>query len=166
MATIGWIRPNATSTPFHRPQATAASSEPKMTTGKGTKLYVGSPTTAVMLPWRLSPMILGSMRMQATDAEIAMTAPTDRSTPPVAMTRVIPIASTTVGALLRRMSTRLPYRWPSLTSRPKNPGTKIRSNSRMTPRAMIGTSSRLPRSPPTSTAGRRAVTLASPRSRA
>ncbi len=46
--------------------------------------------------------------MQATDAAIAMIAPTDRSTPPVAMTRVIPMASTSVGALLRRMSTTLP----------------------------------------------------------
>ncbi len=53
-------------------------------------------------------MIRGSMRMQATDAAIAITAPTERSTPPVAMTRVMPIARTTVGALLRRMSTRLP----------------------------------------------------------
>ncbi len=48
--------------------------------------------------------------MHATEAEMAMTAPTDRSTPPVAITTVMPIASTTVGALLRRMSIRLPYR--------------------------------------------------------
>ena len=63
-----------------------------------------------MSPDRLTPTIRGSMRMHATDAEMAMTAPTERSTPPVAMTRVMPIARTTVGALLRRMSMRLPYR--------------------------------------------------------
>ena len=72
------------------------------------KLYVGSPTTAVMFPCRLTPTILGSIRMQATDAAIAITAPTERSTPPVAMTSVMPSARTTVGTLLRRMSTRLP----------------------------------------------------------
>ena len=48
--------------------------------------------------------------MHATEAEMAITAPTDRSTPPVAMTMVMPMASTTVGALSRRMSMRLPYR--------------------------------------------------------
>ena len=39
---------------------------------------------------------------------MAIVAPTDRSTPPVAITSVMPIARMTVGALLRRMSTRLP----------------------------------------------------------
>ena len=48
------------------------------------------------------------MRIAATDAEIAMTAPTDRSTPPVAITSVIPSARSMTGAPLRGMSMRLP----------------------------------------------------------
>ena len=63
-----------------------------------------------MSPERPTPTIRGSIRMQATDAVMAMTAPTDRSTPPVAITSVMPIARMTVGALFRTMSTRLPYR--------------------------------------------------------
>ena len=38
----------------------------------------------------------------------ATTAPTERSMPPVAITNVMPIASSIVGAPLRRMSIRLP----------------------------------------------------------
>ena len=48
------------------------------------------------------------MRIAATDAEIAMTAPTDRSTPPVAITSVMPMASSMIVEPLRGMSTRLP----------------------------------------------------------
>jgi hypothetical protein len=39
---------------------------------------------------------------------IATTEPTDRSMPPVAMTSVIPTATSASGALARRMSTGLP----------------------------------------------------------
>jgi hypothetical protein len=59
------------------------------------------------------------------------------------MTSVIPMARMTVGALLRRMSTRLPKRWPSRTWRLKNPGTKMKSNSRISPRATDGSRRRL-----------------------
>ena len=41
-------------------------------------------------------------------AEIAITAPTERSTPPVAITNVIPIATSMSGAPLLKMSMRLP----------------------------------------------------------
>ena len=61
-----------------------------------------------MSPESVNPTLRGSMRIAATEAEMAMTAPTERSTPPVAMTTVMPIASRMVGALLRRMSMRLP----------------------------------------------------------
>ncbi len=61
-----------------------------------------------MSPESVNPTFLGSIRMAATEAEMAMTAPTERSTPPVAITTVMPIASRMVGALLRRMSMRLP----------------------------------------------------------
>ena len=44
------------------------------------------------------------MIVSATAPEIAMTAPTDRSMPRVAMTRVMPSATSISGALWRRMS--------------------------------------------------------------
>ena len=49
-----------------------------------------------------------TMRVQATAAEIAAIAPTERSMPRVAMTRVMPRATSSTGALLRTMSMRLP----------------------------------------------------------
>ena len=45
---------------------------------------------------------------QATAPAIAMMAPTERSMPRVAMTSVMPSATSMSGALLRRMSMRLP----------------------------------------------------------
>ena len=74
----------------------------------------------------------------AIDAEIAMIAPTDRSTPPVAITSVMPMASSMIVDPLRRMSTRFPNRWPSTVSSAKKPGTAIRSKRRIMPRAMSG----------------------------
>ncbi len=46
-----------------------------------------------MSPESVKPTFRGSIRMAATEAEMAMTAPTERSTPPVAITTVMPIAS-------------------------------------------------------------------------
>ncbi len=43
-------------------------------------------------------------------AEIAITAPTERSMPPVAITNVIPIATKMSGAPLLKISMRLPYK--------------------------------------------------------
>ena len=48
------------------------------------------------------------MSSVATDAEIAMTAPTDRSMPPVAITSVMPIASSMTGTPFRSTSTSEP----------------------------------------------------------
>ena len=48
--------------------------------------------------------------MQAVEAAMAMTAPTDRSTPPVAITSVIPMARMMIGVLFRRTSIKLPKR--------------------------------------------------------
>ena len=45
------------------------------------------------------------MWMQATAPAIAATAPTERSIPRVAMTSVMPSATSSTGALLRTMST-------------------------------------------------------------
>ena len=44
------------------------------------------------------------MMVSATAPEIAICAPTDRSMPRVAITRVMPSATSMSGALLRRMS--------------------------------------------------------------
>ncbi len=38
VATIGWIRKNATSMPFHRPHTMATTSDTRITTGIGAKL--------------------------------------------------------------------------------------------------------------------------------
>ena len=53
------------------------------------------------------------MYIDAHEPEIAATAPTERSMPRVAMTSVIPSATSTTGAARRRMSTGAPYRLPS-----------------------------------------------------
>ena len=47
---------------------------------------------------------------QANAPAMAPTAPTDRSMPRVAITRVMPTATINVGAPLRRMSIKLPNR--------------------------------------------------------
>ncbi len=49
-----------------------------------------------------------SRMLHATAPEMAATAPTERSMPRVAMTSVMPMATISVGAPLRRMSMRLP----------------------------------------------------------
>ena len=53
------------------------------------------------------------MWAQASAPLTATTAPTERSMPREAITRVMPSATSMVGAPLRRMSIRLPNRWPS-----------------------------------------------------
>ncbi len=88
-------------------------------------------------------MITGFIITAATEAAIAITAPTERSTPPVAMTSVIPSASRHTVDPLRRMSIRVPYRLPSRVSSRNTRGTKIRSNSRMIASATSGKNSRL-----------------------
>ena len=102
------MRPYETSTPFQRPHNVATTSGTRMTAHIGAQLYPGSLIRSPILPDRFVPRMLGLSMMQATEDEIAMTAPTDRSTPPVAITSVIPIARITVGALFRRTSIRFP----------------------------------------------------------
>ena len=55
---------------------------------------------------------------------MATTAPTEMSMPRVAITSVMPSATTISGAARLRMSTRLPYRCPSRHSRCRKPGLK------------------------------------------
>jgi hypothetical protein len=52
--------------------------------------------------------MVGFIMIAATDALMAMTAPTERSTPPVAITRVMPIARIIVGEPWTRMSMTFP----------------------------------------------------------
>lgn len=58
---------------------------------------------------RCAPVALLSLGMTL----MAMTAPTDRSMPPVAITSVMPIASSATGAARLRISIGLPNRRPS-----------------------------------------------------
>ena len=80
------------------------------------------------MPTAISTVIDGvglddeSMNVVAAAAEIAATAPTDRSMPRVEITRVIPRATSSVGAVRRRMVIRLPNRLPSTTRMSKKIG--------------------------------------------
>src|SRR5690349_23116213 len=78
------------------------------------------------------------MRVQATAAEMAAMAPTERSMPRVAITRVMPRATSSTGALLRTMSMRLPYRWPSCIRMSRNPGFATTLTTSSTSRARTG----------------------------
>jgi hypothetical protein len=72
----------------------------------------------------------------ATAPEIAMTAPTDRSTPLVAMTMVMPIARIATGPPRFKTSIRLPKKRPSCHVTVKNPGNRIRLTSKTAASAM------------------------------
>ena len=127
VATIGWMPITETSAPFHRPRTTATSSE----TSTAVMTVVTEPGS-------------GESRMieQASAPAIAPTAPTERSIPRVAITRVIPIATISVGAPLRRMSIRLPNRWPSLISIRKKPGKATMLTTNSTSSSTTGQNSR------------------------
>ena len=84
---IGWMSRNATSTPFQSPHSSPSASETASTTGTG---------------WPSATSVA------ATAPVIAMTAPTDRSMPRVAITSVMPIASSATGATRTPTSIRLP----------------------------------------------------------
>src|ERR1051326_6827768 len=73
VATMGWTLRTPTSNPFQQPAASETTSADPITIGNGT-------------PARL-------INCAATAPAIAITAPTERSTPPVAMTRAMPRAS-------------------------------------------------------------------------
>ncbi|MCY1374167.1 hypothetical protein D9M69_614910 [compost metagenome] len=87
VAMIGWISSIATRTPFHRPQ----------------RMPVPSVIRSVIASeW---PDVIDEA---ATAPQIAITAPTERSMPLVAMTTVMPMARSTTGAPRLRMSMTLP----------------------------------------------------------
>ena len=88
VATMGWMPMPATSRPFHAPSSTETPSAAAMAAGAETPCATTSCAT--------------------TAPAMAMMAPTERSTPPVAMTRVMPSASSMTFAPWFRMSMRVP----------------------------------------------------------
>ena len=74
--------------------------------------------------------------------EIATTAPTERSMPRVAITTVMPSATSSVGAPLRRMSIRLPNRCPFWKRMAKKPGDTAKLSSSSATSVTIGQNSR------------------------
>ncbi len=89
VAMIGWIPSTATRKPFHAPNASVTST-PVVIARKRVVGFSGVPEP--------------SMIVSATAPETAIRAPTERSMPRVAMTIVMPRATSISGALLRRMS--------------------------------------------------------------
>ena len=91
---MGWMPSTATRNPFQTPSTSETS----------------TPTTDRDAPPcpRPSGESDVSMIVSATAPETAMIAPTDRSMPRVAMTIVMPSATSMSGALLRRMSISAP----------------------------------------------------------
>ncbi len=89
VAMIGWMPSTDTRKPFQTPRSRAT-------------------PTAAAIAVNTTPRLPGSgeasMTVRATAPETAMIAPTERSMPRVAMTRVMPRATSMSGALLRRMS--------------------------------------------------------------
>jgi len=97
VATMGCMPTSETSTPFHIPKSVATASAPSITTGIG-NLGTCAPESTSSPP----------MRVAATAAEMATTAPTEMSMPWVAITSVSPMAMIIRGDARFRMSTRLP----------------------------------------------------------
>ena len=86
--------------PFHRPHSAAATNAARITTGSGVAVTF---STSLSLAINVFPRA-GLISTVATAAEMATTAPTERSTPAVAITMVMPIASTISGAPRLMMS--------------------------------------------------------------
>src|SRR6185437_10398951 len=80
VAMIGWTPMRATRKPFQSPKTEHAASASTTATS--------TPTTELWSLWR-------SMYQQAMAPAMAITAPTERSMPPVAMTSVMPTATST-----------------------------------------------------------------------
>jgi hypothetical protein len=127
VAMIGCRPTTETRKPFQTPSSSARPSAIAQAT-----------STPDRLPWSSSPAMCRQASAPATD----ITEPTDRSMPPVAMTRVMPTATRISGALSRRMSIRLPYRWPWRSSIEKKLGVNSRLPSSSTTSASAGQNNR------------------------
>ena len=120
VAMIGWMPRTETRKPFQSAEQHAD----REGRGAGGDRGAGAPGRG-----------LSKMRAHAKAAAIAAIAPTERSMPRVAITRVMPIATSRIGALLRTMSTRLPKRWPSWMRMSKNDGVGDQVDRRAAPPA-------------------------------
>ena len=100
VAMMGCMPTLATSRPFHRPHSAATASAATIAR------LIGKRLTCVCTPFftTSSPPIISA----ATAAAIATTAPTEMSMPRVAITSVMPSATSASGAARFRMSTTLP----------------------------------------------------------
>ncbi len=127
VATIGWMPSTETRKPFHAPSTSETSSAKATAT-----------STVPTPPGSGDP----SMMVRATAPETAITAPTDRSIPRVAMTIVMPSATSINGALLRRMSIRAPYSSPSCIVILRNVGRATALTVTSATRAAAGQNSR------------------------
>ena len=101
VATKGWMPMTETRTPFHSPASAPAPSASSSATGR--------PQPAVIA-------------VAATAPQIAMMVPTERSMPRVAMTSVIPVASSATGAARLATSISGPTRRPSWNEIVRNAG--------------------------------------------
>ena len=113
VATIGWSSRTATRKPLSSPQPRPTPSAASTTTGSG---------------W--PAMII----VAATAPAMAMTAPTERSTPLVAITIVMPIARMATGAPRLSTSMRLPNSRPSCRRMLKKPSKAIQLKKRISAR--------------------------------
>ena len=116
VAMIGWICKNATRKPFQRPQITPTPSAASTATG------IGCPETT---------------SVAATAPATAITAPTERSMPLVAITGVMPIARMATGAPRFSTSIRLPNSRPSCRLMSKKPGNNSQLSSRIAASARL-----------------------------
>ena len=139
---MGEILPRETSIPFHKPHRIPAARSASTTPHKGVWVKVGSAATAFVI---CTLPKTGLINTEPIAAEMATTAPTERSTPPVAITRVIPSATNIKGAELLKTSIRFPYKWPSSIPSLKNPGEKIASKMKIKASATSGQNRRFSR---------------------
>jgi len=103
---MGWIFALETKKPFHNPQAVPAAKFAKTIKGNGVL-----EASWVKISFEINSLPkAGFINTAPMAADMAMTAPTERSTPPVAITIVIPIATRINGAPLLTTSIRFPYK--------------------------------------------------------
>ncbi len=127
VAMMGWIPRTETRNPFHTPR---------------TKDSASAIPTATRTVVRLSGVGDDAMKLSATAPEIATTAPTDRSMPRVAMTRVMPSATTSSGSPFFSRLTSDPKRCPSCSRMDRKLGRLTVLTASSTTSATIGQKSR------------------------
>ena len=123
VATIGCMPSHATDIPFHMPARMEMSNAMAMPVPGD-------------IPMPLSDV--GIAALAAIAPARAMIAPTERSTPPVARTNVIPTDSTITGAPYRKISTSVPVNRPCTIETLKKPRMQIPSMASRIAKARAG----------------------------